>query len=152
MVNTKIRLIIFFAAKDREALYSQQKTRPGADCGSDHELLIVKFKLKLKKVGKTTGPFSDREVAQSCPTLCDPMATRFLRPWNFLGKSTGVGCHFILQGIFLTQRSNPCLLHGQEGSLQPSHQWSPYRVFCSSQSPAPVLPLPCMSLPTWTFF
>ena len=33
------------------------KTRPGADCGLDHELLIVKFRLKLKKVGKTTRPF-----------------------------------------------------------------------------------------------
>ena len=33
------------------------KTRPGADCGSDHQLLIAKFKLKLKKVGKTTRPF-----------------------------------------------------------------------------------------------
>ena len=33
------------------------KTRPGADCGSDHELLISKFRLKLKKVGKTTRPF-----------------------------------------------------------------------------------------------
>ena len=33
------------------------KTRPGADWGSDHELLIVKFRLKLKKVGKTTRPF-----------------------------------------------------------------------------------------------
>ena len=33
------------------------KTRPGADCGSDHELLIVKFRLKLKKVGKITRPF-----------------------------------------------------------------------------------------------
>ena len=51
-------MIIFFAAKDGEALYSQQKKkRPGADCGSDHELLIVKFRLKLKKVGKTTRPF-----------------------------------------------------------------------------------------------
>ena len=57
MVNTKIRLIIFFAAKDGEALYSQQKKRTGADCGSDHELLIAKFRLKLKKVGKTTRPF-----------------------------------------------------------------------------------------------
>ena len=57
MVNTEIRLIIFFAAKDEEAVYSQQKTRPGADCGSDHELLIAKFRLKLKKVGKTTRPF-----------------------------------------------------------------------------------------------
>ena len=34
------------------------KTIPGADCGSDHELLIAKFRLKLKKVGKTTRPFS----------------------------------------------------------------------------------------------
>ena len=33
------------------------KTRPGADCGSDHELLIAKFRLKLKNVGKTTRPF-----------------------------------------------------------------------------------------------
>ena len=35
----------------------KKKTRPGADCGSDHELLILKFRLKLKKVGKTTTPF-----------------------------------------------------------------------------------------------
>ena len=55
MVNTEIKLIIFFAAKDGEAVYSQQ--RPGADCGSDYELLISKFRLKLKKVGKTTRPF-----------------------------------------------------------------------------------------------
>ena len=35
------------------------KTRPGADCGSDHELLITKFRLKLKKVRKTNRPFRD---------------------------------------------------------------------------------------------
>ena len=52
MVNTEVRLIIFFAAKDEEALYSQQKQ----DCGSDHELLIAKFRLKLKKIGKTIRP------------------------------------------------------------------------------------------------
>ena len=56
MVNTEIRMIIFFAAKDGEAIQSA-KTRPGADCGSDPELLIAKFRLKLKKVGKTTRPF-----------------------------------------------------------------------------------------------
>ena len=33
------------------------KTKPGADCGSDHELLIAKFRLKVKKVGKTARPF-----------------------------------------------------------------------------------------------
>ena len=56
MVNTEITLIIFFAAGDGEALQSG-KTRPGVDCGSDHELLIAKFRLQLKKVGKTTRPF-----------------------------------------------------------------------------------------------
>ena len=46
MVNTEIRLIIFFAAKNGEALCSQQKLDlPGADCGSDYELLIVKFRI-----------------------------------------------------------------------------------------------------------
>ena len=55
--DNEIRLIIFFAAKDGEALYSQKKIRPGADHGSDHELLIAKFRLKLNKVGKTTRPF-----------------------------------------------------------------------------------------------
>ena len=38
-------------------LYIVSKRRPGADCGSDHELLIAKIRLKLKKVGKTTRPF-----------------------------------------------------------------------------------------------
>ena len=40
-----------------EKLIQSAKTRPGADCGSDHELLIAKFRLKLMKVGKTTRPF-----------------------------------------------------------------------------------------------
>ena len=56
MVNTEIRLIIFFEAKDGKALYSQQKQGQELT-GSDHELLIVKFRLKLKKVGKATRPF-----------------------------------------------------------------------------------------------
>ena len=56
MINTDIRLILFFAAKDGEALYSQEK--------HDWELTVaqimtpfVKFRHKLKKVGKTTRPF-----------------------------------------------------------------------------------------------
>ena len=40
-----------------ETLYTVSKKRPGADCGSDHDLLIAKFRLKLKKAGKTTRPF-----------------------------------------------------------------------------------------------
>ena len=67
MVKTEIRLIIFFAAKVGEAVYSQQKTL-GADCGSDHELLIAKFKIKLKKIGKTTRPF--RYGLNQIPCYC----------------------------------------------------------------------------------
>ena len=40
-----------------EKLYTVSKIRPGADCGSDHELLFAKFRLKLKKVGKSTKLF-----------------------------------------------------------------------------------------------
>ena len=57
MVNTEIKLITFFAVKDGKALIQSAKITPGADCGSDHELLTAKFRLKLKKVGKTTRPF-----------------------------------------------------------------------------------------------
>ena len=56
--------------------------------------------------------------------------TRLLSPWDFLGKSTGVGCHFLLQGIFLTQGSNPGLQHCRQMFYPLSHQGS--RTSCSS--------------------
>ena len=65
MLNTEIRLIIFFVIeekKKKEKIYRRSsiqstKTRLGVDCVSDHEILIEKFRFKLKKVGKTTRPF-----------------------------------------------------------------------------------------------
>ena len=62
-------------------------------------------------------------VCYSCPTLCDPMDGS--QPGSsvhgiFQARNTGVGCHTLLQGIFLTQGWNSCLLcllHGQTGSL-----------------------------------
>ena len=50
-------MIIFFCSQRWRNSIQSAKTRLGADCGSDHELLIAIFRLKLKKVGKTTRPF-----------------------------------------------------------------------------------------------
>ena len=52
-----------------------------------------------------------------------------LCPWDFPGKNTGVGNHFLLQGIFLTQEPNPHLLHWQVGSLPLSHQGNPHIMY-----------------------
>ena len=57
MVNIKIRLIIFFAAKDGEALYSQQKQDWEMTVAQIMNSLLQKYRLKLKKVGKITRPF-----------------------------------------------------------------------------------------------
>ena len=60
-------------------------------------------------------------VTKSCPILPPHrlQSARLLCPQDFPGKKTGVDCHFLLQGIFLTQDSNPHLLHWQAVSLPP---------------------------------
>ena len=51
-------------------------------------------------------------ITNLCPTLCNPDGcSRLLCPWYFSGKNTGMGCHFLLQGIFPTQESSPHYLH-----------------------------------------
>ena len=70
-------------------------------------------------------PPSPSEVAQSCPTLCEPMDCSLLHPWDFPGKSTGVDCHFLLQRIFLTQGSNLGFLHCRQTLYCLSHKASP---------------------------
>ena len=68
-------------------------------------------------------------VAKTCPTVLSPhglQPTRLLCPLGFPGKNAGVGCYFLLQGIFLTQGSNLSLLHWQESSLPLSHHGSPW--------------------------
>ena len=59
-----------------EKLYTVSKTRLGADCASDHELLIAKFRLKLKKVGKTTEPFR-YDLNQICNDYTVEVTNRF---------------------------------------------------------------------------
>ena len=65
-------------------------------------------------------------VAQSCLTLRPHglQPTRLLRPWDFLGKNTGVGCHCLLQEIFPTQRLNLGLLHCRQMLYHLSYQRS----------------------------
>ena len=66
-------------------------------------------------------------VTQTCPTLFNSKPARLLCPWNPPGKNTGVGCHFLPQGIFPMQGSKLGLLHWQEASLPLSHQGSPVK-------------------------
>ena len=69
-------------------------------------------------------------VAKSCLNLCDPMdcsPTRLLCPWDSPGKNTGVGCHFLLQGIFLTWGLNLGLPHCRQFLYHLSHWGSPQK-------------------------
>ena len=68
----------------------------------------------------------DGLVAKSCPTLASPweVATQAPLSMDSPGRNTGVGCHFLLQGIFLTHGLNPHPLHWQADSLPLSHQGS----------------------------
>jgi len=63
------------------------------------------------------------------------LPTSLLYPWDFPGKNTGVGCHFLLQGIFLTQGSNSHLLHWQADSLLLYHLGSPRTTALSKRVP-----------------
>ena len=84
----------------------------------------------------------------SCSVMPDSLQphglqpTRILCPWDFPGKDSGVGCHFLLQGIFPTQTSNLCPLRWQEASL-PLDRGSPVRVpttcSCSVTKSCPTL-------------
>ena len=68
----------------------------------------------------------ESEVAQLCLTLCDPVdwlwPTRLLGPWDFPGKNTGVGCHFLLQETFPAQRLNSGLRNCRQTLYRLSHQ------------------------------
>ena len=82
------------------------KTRRGADCGSDHELLIAKFRLKFKKVGKTTRPFSSVQFSRS-------FVSNSLHPMNC--STPGLPVHHHLPEFTQTH------VHQVPDAIQPSH-------------------------------
>ena len=82
--------------------------------------------------------------------------TKLLRPWDFQGKSTGVGCHFLLQGIFPTQGLNPGLSHCRRTLYYLSHQGSPYACVCLFNNAIPIIrylnsPIHIFLCLHWTF-
>ena len=94
-----------------------------------HPLQVLHF-----SVLSYTALYTKQQQLFSHPVMSDSLrphrlqSTRLLCPWHFPGKNIGVGCHFLLQGIFVTQGSNPCLLLWQVDSLSLSHQGSPQNI------------------------
>ena len=91
------------------------------------ELILLKYSYYPKQsIGSMhAGVLSGVQILQ--PHRLYP--ARLLCPWNFPGKNTGMGCHFLLQGIFPTQGVNPCLLYWQVDSLPLCHLGSPFVCF-----------------------
>ena len=83
-------------------------------------------------------------AAKSSPSLSDPIGCSppgsLPSPWDFPGKNTGAGCHFLLQGIFLTQGWNPCL---------PTHLHCKRILYHWASREAPLLAL--IAIDMWTF-
>ena len=83
---------------------------------------------------------SQSEITQSCPTPRDPIPTRLLHPWDFPGKSTGVGCHCLLRKV--ARVGSKCwLYHIPEGTgTKQGHEryWSPAQTESLGPPPSPV--------------
>ena len=113
-----------FGLQENENSFMRQKTARRVKCNT-HEGENTCNQVSDK--GLTSRTDSGGLVAKSCPTLCDTVDCSppgSLCPWDFPGKNTGVGCHFLLQGIFLTQGSNSGVLHWPEDSLLQNLQGS----------------------------
>ena len=82
--------------------------------------LEKKIKQKLRKI-KKLGAIPMFQQTEKLNILKGSL----LRPWDFPGKNTGAGCHFLLQGIFLTQGSNSGFQHCRQTLYRLSHQGSP---------------------------
>ena len=97
--------------------------------------MALSLQLHFSFTASNLDPKAPMKTLLSMLVLCDSLwahgllPARLLHPWDFPGKNTGVGCHFLLQGIFLTQGSNTYLLHllhWQADSLPLSHLGSPW--------------------------
>ena len=88
-----------------------------------YTLLYLKWKTNKAQL-HTTWKSSEVKLLSRARLFVTPWTvacTKLLHPWDFLGKSTGVGCHFLLQGLFPTQGSNPGLPHCSQTLYRLSH-------------------------------
>ena len=83
--------------------------------------LVLLLKNDIQRIVKVKSLSRARLFATPRIVAC----TKLLCPWDFQGKSTGVGCHFLLQGIFPTQGSNPALSHCRQMLYRLSHRGGP---------------------------
>ena len=118
-VGSEIKSFSSTCVKQYFFLFVLNSQASGVDCS-----FLSKSTLILSLVGSN--------VAQLYLTLCGShglQPIRLLHPWDFPGKSAGVDCHFLLQGlqgIFLTQESNLGLPHCRQTLYRLSHQGSPF--------------------------
>ena len=99
-------------------------------CSKEYIDSLTSSQLPSPRIKRQTNRMCVCSAAQSCLTLQPPelQPTRLPFPWDSPGKNTGVGCHFLLQGIFLTQGSSPPLLHWQADSLLLRYLGSPNKL------------------------
>ena len=97
----------------------------------------IAWTMEWQKKDQTYSSYSEVKSLSRVQLFATPWTvacTRLLCPWDFLGKSTGVGCHFLLQGIFPTQGSNPGLPHCRQMLYRLSHQGSHTYIYTSYKS------------------
>ena len=134
----KINIILLGNDRERERKgtgLEARKKKILVDCNSKKEINLEHNMVEGTSLVAQWFEKSESEVAQLCPTLCDPMKpTRILRPWDFHGRSTRVGCHFLLQVIKKKKKNLPTNA-GDTGLIPGSRrfpwrrEWQPTPVF-----------------------
>ena len=105
-------------------IFGGSKISADGDCSHAIKMLVP-WKERYDQPRKKEERKWSRSVMPDSVTPWTVACTKLLHPWDFLGKSTGVGCPFLLQGIFPTQGSNPGLPHSRKTLYHLSHQGSP---------------------------
>ena len=120
--GTKIMMVTDFFIRNN----ATEKRMTHLDVYTKNKKLLPRIAYPVKIYFRSEVKWS--EVTQSCPTLCDSMDCSLLGSsvhGSFPGMSTGVGCHFLLQGNFPTQGLNPGLPHCRQTLYHLSNKGSP---------------------------